>query len=104
MSHILENLDYHAHCISVWEKYEQEGEEMTPEVIENLNEHKRLYRLLKDKLIAEGEPRIYRVQMTNTLTGVIQYSQVFNSTFDANCFKEDTEDIYPFMLCALQEQ
>ena len=104
MSYLLENIEYHAHCINVWEKYEQEGEEMTPEVIQNLNEHKRLYRLLKDHFIAGNEPRRYRVQMLNTLSGSIEYSQVFNSTFDANQFKQDAEDIYPFMLCTVIEQ
>ena len=102
MNHIMENLKYHTDCMHTWEKYLQEGNPITDDILANLNEHKRLYRQLKDQLIAESEPRMYRVQMTNTLTGAIRYSQLFSSTFEANRFKDDTEDIYPFMLCTVE--
>ena len=101
---LLGNLDYHAHCIDTWEKYLQEGNPMTDEILENLNQHKRLYRQLKDQFITQSEPRQYRVRMTNTFTGETNLSQWFNTSFDANQLKENTEDIYPFMLCTIEVQ
>jgi hypothetical protein len=104
MSHILENLEHHWHCIVVWEKYFQEGNPMTDDILANLNEHKRIYRLLKDQFIAETEPHRYRVNATNTFTGLTTHSEWFDSQFEANSLKQNTEDIYPFMLCTIEEQ
>lgn len=101
---LLGNLEHHWDCIQTWEKYLQEGNPITDDILANLNEHKRLYRLLKDQFIAETVPRRYRVKATNTFTGLTTHSEWFNSEFDANQLKENTEDIYPFMLCTIEEQ
>lgn len=102
MNTILGNLEYHQRCIDVWKKEMQERP-LTDEETANLNEHKRLYRQLKDQLI---NPTRYRLRAENTISGYVSYSAWFSSEYEANHTRNDlelAEELYPFMIFTIEQ-
>lgn len=103
MSHTqLANLEYHQRCIDVWDK-EKQHRRLTDEETANLNEHKRLYRQLKNQLINQTR---YRLRAENTISGYVSYSAWFSSEYEANHARNDlelAEELYPFMIFSIEQ-